>query len=468
VVKSLNVSALVYKEANGRNAKFVALDAPAEATEATSGEKGIDRVVFREHDPARIVNWFNRVAWQYRVSKAGDKDSEKEKTFKKPRKDKKEKDRRESDVLDTPIDVPSYYSSEDPVRELPPGERNELLDWLSAITGQPIRDDAGRFQGASRVEIANLLSMMHQFGKLSDGRSEARYQEKNLEKAADITKLMVTLDENIKDKINQYTRGRTKDFSLKDFRRESIKKRKLETEERETSRGRSVVFLKIILDLFGKEAANDLVIRNLAQGPLGLTVPCSGSSKKAGKSPASESSAIDLADFFRIRGDTIVHDDNVAREFAAKTGAHSECVARRVARDLWEMKKAKGDSGRSLERQDQVALAICTSSQYKVPCPQRQETELRSRIGYDRDAKPIPVYEAWARVARTASPAPKEELEEIRAKQIAEELSEEVPGRAAPRREFNENPRDRSYKVNGAVAMVLPSPIQLLMLVVYG
>ena len=465
VVKSLNISAIVNREATGRKAEFVPLDAPVEATEATHGEKGEDRLAFREHDPERIITWFSQVAWQYRVSKAGDKQSEDENTKSKPRKDKREKDRREPDVLDTPVDVPDYYQSTDPVGDLPAEERNELLDWLSALTGQAIRDKRERFQGASRVEICDLLGMMHQFVKLADSRFEARH-DKKMEKAADIGKLMVTLDENIKAKIDQYTRGRVKDFSLKDLRREKVQKRKLQTEERDATRGRSVVFLKIILDLFGEEAANDLAIRYVAQGPLKLSIPCKKSSARTGEPSELVFPEIDLADFFRIKGDSIHHDESVEKEFARKTGAHSECVARRIARDLWELKKLPKKSGRMLERQDQVALAICTLAEYRVPCPQYQESELRSRLGSSRD--PVPVYEAWKRVVREKKAIPEAELEESRTSRLAEELSEELAGQATPTRGFNENPRARTYRINGKSAQALPSPIALIMLVVYA
>ncbi|MDD5007585.1 MAG: tyrosine-type recombinase/integrase [Syntrophorhabdaceae bacterium] len=428
VVKALEITALVGREALGRRALFVPKDAPEEETEATHGEKGEDRNRFREHDPEKIVAWFSQVAWQYRESTGGGKETTEGEWH------------RESDVLDTLV-VPDYYGSTDPIRDLPTNERNELLDWIASFTGQPIRDTRPRFQGASRVEIANLLGMMRQFESYSDEKFEA-FRGGDKEKVADLASLMVTLDDNIKQRVDEYTRGRVRDFSIKTLRREKVQKRKLLTDEREASRSREKVHLKVVLDLFGEEAANDSAIRHLAEGPISGNVPCKGGSKDA----------INFLSFFRIKNDTIMHDEDVAKRFARITHAHSECVARRIARDLWELKKDDKRGKRILERKDQIALLICTLAEYKVPCPQAQEYELRSFLGSSRD--PVPVYEAWKRAIRT--------------KQDRERLSEEARMAKAYGEEFEPNTRSQSYRVNGSTVRALPSPVALIMLVVYA
>ena len=435
VVKSLDISAVVNREAMGRGAEYVSKDAPEDDTTGTHGEKGEDRTKFREHDSKRIVDWFENVAWQYRESTAGGKE-----------KTKTEKSHRETQVLDTPVDVPDYYRLSDPIKDLPSSERDELLDWLAAITGQPIRDTRTRFQGASRKEIVELLRMMNDMGSLADERYDAYHNKQDKDLAAELSAKMVTLDENLKAKIDEYTRGRVRDFSLKSFRKEKVQKRKLLTDEgQDTSRGRSVVYLKIILDLFGKEAAEDLAIRFVAKGPLTGTIPCKSRSPRP----------IDLVSFFRIKGDTIEHDEEIAKEFAAETGAYSECVARRIARDLWELKKS--GKRRSVERQDQVALAICTLAEYKIPCPQEQERKLRALLQYP--TKPVPVYEAWKRHVRTRQDVKEVEREAKEARGYGETPEGE---------EFNNNPRTLTYRVNGKSARALPCPIDLIMFVVYA
>ena len=120
-------------------------------------------------------------------------------------------------------------------------------------------------------------------------------------------------------------------------------------------------------DLFGKEAADDFILRHFTYRD-GDTTIATGNA--------------DYADLFRVyrRAGTIRHDPDFARRFARSTGTHSECVARRIARHLWELRRA-GKMRLLEERPTELNEQVNVWAYLKAPCAEPLERELSQRLG---------------------------------------------------------------------------------------
>jgi hypothetical protein len=206
--------------------------------------------------------------------------------------------------------------------------------------------------------------------------------------------------------------------------------------------------MRILGDLFGKSAADDEFLRIFALCSRGT--------------PLGEGFYPQL---FNFQNGNIVHTPEFAKRFAKQTGAHSECVARRMARELWELRKkhvaslaAGGRGERVVSRPDELVDTLDAMAAYRVPCPEALEKELQARLGTtDRQ----PVYEEWERYKREILPVTREqERTREREEAVAETMAEaQRTHREDIGREFV---RAQEGEYNKNARRYVPSPVLLI------
>lgn len=456
---ALEVTYDVESEVAKRDGAWVPYLAPIGETIDASTE----RRVFREHRDDKIAEWFYETAWQHRISRG-----------------RTATGGRPPRVVDTVLDVPTWYALEDPLSELSDAERTDLFDWLRVLTGRPPVDATPRYSGVSRKAIGELIGL---FCTYDANRSELRRAQQAGEKAA-VRDLKETLEDD-RQAVNlvaqKLTRGKPFDIkqavdarvaTTRQIREtEAIRKARGEDEEddgspREKREGNRKFYLGIVGQLFGEAAEADDILQlfaycNQEDAPL-----------SSGRYP----------ELFHMQGKTIVHDAAFAREFAKETGgAHSECVARRMARELWELRKAQiaaelagKPTPRLIQRSDELLEWLGAMAFFKIPCPRAMERELADRIA---DKSPLPVYEEWQRwraeIERTFSKE-RSALREARAKEAErrQAVLEEFTEPAAAYREaamgevlgkpMEPNARAREYRYTPNMRRLVPSPVLLL------
>lgn len=409
IAEALEVAVQVAAEVTGRDGGWVRPLAPWEDT----SEEGEPKQTFREHEPGAVVSWFEQVAWQHRRYRT-----------------------RGQRVIDTPLDVPAFYADADPVASLDDSERDELLDWIAALSGQQPRDVRSRFgRGASRADLARLLEAMCRYDEQKAGVRETEpgsFERSAVERAA--RRAAESVDNTVR------TLGGPADYDFVARVSERAARRRGATDDKVYER-RQAFYLRQLEELFGAEAGTDPALR--------LVALC-------GQVPLADPRFREL---FQIDwlARTIRHDRPYMRRFAEQTGMHSECVGRRLARELWELHKKHlaGDRQRLLTRPDELVDYVEALRAYRVPCPEALERDLASLLGtYDT----LPVYEAWE-AARTGAT----EGLTLRQREIAEELS---AMREAYAGEIGAEFERDIFRENPGSAAVLPSPIELLAAVI--
>jgi integrase len=451
---SLNVAVQLNDEIERRHGEWLAHDAPLPL--GFLATKDAERKRFRLHRDDRVVEWFEGTAWQHRISRgrtglAGE---------------------RRSQVIDKKLEVPAWYGSTDPLAELPADQRSDLFDWLLSLTGKPPRDTAPRFQGGvSRRTVAEVIGLLCEYDERLDELKEAsRSGREGREAMGQLKDDVRTLEKAIRLQIAKATSQRVPDFDVSARVKERIEQTKkavarggqappaviaMRAEEKEGSREpRRDFYLRIAGELFGKLAAEDPY--------LSLFALCSRGAPLAGGV---------YPQLFRIdtKAKTIVHEPEFAARFAQELHMHSECVARRLARELWELRQkqeaslaAGGRRERLLDRPDELIESLDAMAAYRVPCPASMEQELRGRIGQPTEP---PVYEEWRRWRDERKyETPSQERERERAEAVAEEMAgAQERYREATQREFAKpNPRAREYRYTPNVARLVPSPVLLL------
>jgi hypothetical protein len=152
--------------------------------------------------------------------------------------------------------------------------------------------------------------------------------EKKAKQYAEDKEMLAAYVVQIRQMVNVLTSGRVHDFDFGAIAKEAAIARRAvrlgakdNDDKRKVAGRRRDAYMEILSKLFGQEVANDDI--------LNLVAICKGNAPLA-----------DFAQLFRIdpKG-TIVHTREFALEFAKKTQTHSECVARRIARELWELRK---------------------------------------------------------------------------------------------------------------------------------
>ncbi len=364
------------------------------------------RMVFREHLEKQILNWFRAVAWRHPGPKVLARDQVAE----------------------------PWHTMEDPFSDLPRAERVEAEDWITSLAGGIPRSTERIFPAsggysASRAQVARVLSSFCSFGGRLDeyrGRSAGPWKVATYLNSRDRSKVpsevataFAPYEEAARKAVDEATGGGEREFDL----RAAYKAR--------PERSRQKKFMAIVLDLFGERAFNDSALRNVAR--------C-GDTALAGFGP-----------MFTYSEGTIRHDEDFKRGFADEYGTHSECVARRIARELWEMKKRAPSRA---DRPREVKTAAEVARLYKIPCTPRQEVELKSLVR--RAEEPGGIFRAWHEGRPSLSPAQsRTEVQEMFA-----EMGEET--RVAShadfaRKVFTPNPRKMTFQ--------LPSPIHFVLAV---
>jgi hypothetical protein len=165
--------------------------------------------------------------------------------------------------------------------------------------------------------------------------------------------------------------------------------------------------------------------------------------------------------------ETINHSDEFIEEFALKFHAHSECVARRIARELWERKRVSPTSNYITVPRD-ILTWVDSMKEYKVPGTKEQEMVVEDiivaaaeRAGESID-DPGPIYKRWAMVKERAY-GPGGVLERSDVAQILKEETEDV-GQEAREAEFAREiaAGRRLNNPRGRPVAVVPTPIHLL------
>jgi integrase len=330
---ALDVSADVKDVVSARNLGWVDFDteAPLERVEKPVKREGVVEVelfeeptAVRSHRDDKVVDWFVANGNQMRY-----KGHEAETVARAAAR---------AVIDDVRMPLPEWYASVDPVASLPLEERTELMDWLLALSGQSPVDKTPRYGGASRAQLAELLAMFCGHDVLI---SEGKAAEKKGEAVDwnDIKRSAAAYVEQIRSRVKQYTAGRIADFDyaaeakrvaaarakakveagLEKDEPESSKK-SAKQDEKVATRNREQ-YMKLLAKLFGQDV--------LADDILSLAALC-------GKGPLRP-----FAQLFRFdkKTATIQHTREFELQFARETQTHSECVARRVARALWEMRK---------------------------------------------------------------------------------------------------------------------------------
>lgn len=416
IAEALEVSAQVSQEITDRGGRWVAWDADWDET----SDPAKPRLVFREHDPEEIVGWFEQRAWEYRTATT-----------------------RKKKVAGETLQAPGYYALEDPIAGLDEGERAELIDWIAALSGQQPTDQRSRFDGASRAEVARFVSQMCLYDTQRDLVGQIRAEVREGEASEIEQRAAERSAEHAASEVNRTAimlgARQQEPFDIVAEVKERVRRRRGHEKVREP---RQDFYLRVVARIFGAEAANDDIIR--------LVALC-------GHTPLASDK--DLFHIDRVRR-TITHDPEFARAFASRTGTHSECVARRLARDLWELRKEhlSGKRVRVLERPDELLDAVETMAAFKVPCPSAQEHELARRLG---SREPMPIYEQWRKSAGAMPSAQAAKRREIEGElaEFGEQYAEEIGAEFA--RGIFEN-RAKPNPMTHAARAAMPGVPQLL------
>ena len=409
------------------------------------------RMVFREHSEEEILGWFERQAWQHRTSRGEPDEVKLDKSYREPK------------TVTAPLRAPAWYGSVDPIADLPPAERAELLDLISILTGQGgPADTTGRFQGGlSRATLAPVLDALRAYERsLAEVRDAKHGTERGEASEADV----VLFRQQSKDRLadaNQALAALGHPVNVSDWvkRRSALR--------RSASSGRESIatsHLGLLGELFGTSVAVDPIVALAVSG---------GEKTEKGEvsSPLGGYKAL-----FRIDRErrTIVHEEAFKRSWASEQGTHSECVARRSARELWELWQLR-DKPRPFERRQELIALVRSLSAYRVPCPGSMEQELRDLLGGAGPRATIPIYEVWRLHTFGGEEAPPDALrrmrqaEEERRAEMEEHLAE-VTGASEyggvfggeERRIWNANPRGRFAPVRARSIRAIPNPVQLL------
>lgn len=483
--ESLDTAAQLEGEVRRRDGQWIPPDAPW----PLSRHEGIraqpkPRLTFREHLPQEVVAWFKARAGSYRVS-SGDPSTWQKKTAK------------PKVIGEQP---PQWFTDDDPVYSLPLVERRELIDWVLALSGQVPVDIEPRFESpgggmTSRRDIAELLLAICQFDQTIDALRDSAefgpqytaslFQKKSVdEMPVAVRRTLQEAQRRARNAMSSATNGRVADFDLYSMiklrvkggaeilqeaevrPRVAVKARvpesfpspfariaepEVETESEAefeateelrskkpllaNPRRRDLWAMRLVKQFFGAAAAQDEALKLVAKCG---NVPLAG-----------------FANLFRVEGETIAHSPEFKRAFAEQFGSHSECVARRIARQLWEIKQGRSSPKEAVDKPQHMVTLVEVMRTFKVPCNDAQAFELRQLVPWlDR---PEGIYQEYAKV-RTAAGSERDELSEaeLQERELAEEYQEAIEGAMRAEvfgGEYERNPRE----------VVLPTPVHLML-----
>lgn len=467
--EALDTAAQLEGEVRRRNGQWVPPDAPWPLTHYEgSRRQPRARLTFREHLPQEVVAWFKARGGSHRVS-SGDPTSWQKKTAK------------PKVVGEQP---PEWFTEDDPVYSLPLSDRRSLIDWILALSGQLPVDIEPRFERpgggmSSRRDIAELLLAICQFDQTIDALRDSAefgpqytaslFRNKTVdEMPVAVRRTLQEAQRRARSAMSAATNAREPNFDLYSLIKGRVKGgagileeakarmapqarlpegvptplvRETETEAAEGGRftqnpkRRDVWAMNLVRQFFGPEAAQDAALKLVAKCG---DVPLGG-----------------FGDLFRISGETIVHTSEFKRAFAEQFGAHSECVARRIARQLWEIKQGRAAPKEAVTKPQHMITLVEVMRTFKVPCTDSQAFELRQLVPWLD--KPEGIYQEYAKV-RTAAGSEREELSEaeLQERELAEEYQEAIEG--AMRAEVFGGEYERNPQ-----AVLLPTPIHLML-----
>ena len=420
VAEAIDAAAQLSASVMERGGEWRAPAAPWEDTALRGTKRRPEpRLVFREHLPKEVVNWFTVVAWQYTISAGGPEG---------------EVRGAQSKVRDQ--QPPDWYKREDPVLDLPPQERATLIDWIVSLTGQGLPSDSsplypvkGSLNIASRAQVAALIESMCSFGRSLDAmRAQPKggpWRAATYLKATSLADLPIDVraffephEEEVERAMYSASGGTVADFDIRSAYRDRPERMRVDK------------FMAIARDLFGEEAFHDSALRNVA---------------RCGRIPLSG-----FRDLFNIENGTVKHDEEFKQAFAARFGTHSECVARRAIRELWELKKARPDA-EAIRKPVEMVNLVQALRAYRVPCTELQAMELKFLVR--RADVPGGIYSKW-KDAKTISEEPRyTEAEELE-RGIQEEYRHAI-GEEFVRSVFTPNQRK--------MLLALPTPLHFLL-----
>lgn len=332
--------------------------------------------IVREHLSSAVLAWFESTAWQWTPAAKGIPTG---------------KD----------WDPPNWYDDPDPIASMPEGERADLLEWLRVLTGGSPDDRTPRFNhGASRYQLGQILQNLCAYENFMQEVAESEAAKQRSMSAEDKKLFIDNYELKLKDLVKRATKGAVTDFSytakkserkkeraqvdierqraVEEAQQKGLEGKELRQAVREASADFSRMlrgfFLSVLADIFGEAVLKDPFLSTQALCTQGA--PLADDEYKS---------------LFSIKGQTIQHPIEFARDYARRYGAHSECVARRLARHLWEEKRFDYlfKTGRSW-LQDPVFNAY---KLYKHPCPPAQEQDLRNLIGTARRGRVGQIFE---------------------------------------------------------------------------
>lgn len=416
VEESFKVTAQVQDVVSGRDGKFVDAEAPWPDTKLAGSFRAPEpRKVFREHLNEEVVAWFRVRAAQYRVTPGTPEGWEK----------RQQEPQVMSDL------APEWYAESDPVYDLPFEEREEMLDWLAASTNQPVKSIQRQFRGQfSRVDVAKFIDALCSIDATLDQVQEERARSRGKLDLSMLESAARRVSEDLKSFVDRVA-------GQSDYDAMALIKKRKKGELQTVGQGgkRQRFYLSQVSKVFGREAAEDRAIR--------LVALCD-------RAPLSAFSAL-----FNIESQTIVHDMAFKEDFALRHQAHSECVARRIARRLWEIVKGREQGKQYIKRPEFTSLLVEIMKSYKVPCAPAQEDELRRMLR--RQGMSLDRPEGLTR-AYNAIRQPAVEREQSFAEGMFEDLNEEFS--QARQRDFVGDIFRENYRRNGN-SFDFPTPVHL-------
>jgi site-specific recombinase XerD len=297
---------------------------------------------FRAHRADRIVAWYSDNAGEFFQSKTGVPVD----------------DPREAGKL-----KPAWFFDHDPILSLPEDERDDLLLWLEELTGARSRPGAEPGEGEFGAEdFDTLVTYVTQYSSLADTYKRTR--------SATAAKQMDAIRPFLKDAVDKMTGGMVPDFDRQLDRLEADRQ------------SQAVQARAGYAGTGGIKSSEAWWRKRLKEMSLAAGAEAAVSAK-----PPLDTD--EYREMFRVdsKKHTIVHTPEFAKAFTATTGAHSECVARRMARLLWELRREGSVTLKSENRQRLITL-LAAATYYMAPCAHELEAELRVRAGEPKKPDP--------------------------------------------------------------------------------
>lgn len=369
------------------------------------------REALRQHTTKAVVKWFDEVAWAFRTKQGRVKRETTKRPGKKPlREEAKEglagREWTRVRELLTPASLPAWYRDADPVASLPADERDDLLDWLLVLTGEMPGSDRRTGRGTRR-EVGRFLQLLCQYeqARMSwqvgagwhKGGADERTQEGKRRAAEEYERQIDDIARS--SGVDNYNVAAERSLRAKG----RWTAQKLPPGGRAGHIGMESMhrwMLDQVRAVYGDGAADDEIVGLAAHcfsEPRESVPPAKVVARplpKKGRESAEQRAPLgQWKELFHVDASarTIVHTSEFIRHFAEDNSTHSECVARRMARELWELRRE--NKLRVGGRNDQEIRDIVASMRsFRAPCTPAEEREVRRFLPADAGAA---LYREW-------------------------------------------------------------------------